>query len=96
VDVGRSDHGVFPLWSGAIGDALAQPSLPLLEEPSLAFTAFPPLASWGLPQENNVHSKPSGAWKNVDLLSPAFLQDPGGFSSLLWDADPSRSQITLV
>jgi hypothetical protein len=67
VDVGGGDHGDFPLGSGAIRDAIETPPLPLLEEPSLAFAAFPPLASWGLPQDNNHHSKPSVAWKNADL-----------------------------
>src|SRR5262249_53748146 len=67
VDVAGGDHGVFPLGSGSMGDALAQPPLPLLEEPSLAFTAFAPLASWGLPREKNCHSKPSGTWTNADL-----------------------------
>jgi hypothetical protein len=67
VDVAGGDHGVFPLGSGSIGDALAQPPLPLLEEPSLAFRALAPRASWGLSRENNGHSKPSGTWTNADL-----------------------------
>jgi hypothetical protein len=71
-----------------MGDAVQELPPPLLELPALALTSSAALASWGLPRENHAHSKPSGAWKNVVLFAPAFLQDLGGFSSFSWAPDP--------
>ena len=81
MDVGGGNPGDFAFGLGVMSDPLEDSPPPLLQEPSLTLSGLAALASGCRPRENSAHSKPSGAWKNVGLLPPAFLQDLGGFSS---------------
>jgi len=66
------------------------------QELTVAVAGLGALASLGPGRDNGHHSKPSVAWKHVDVIQPTFFQDPGGFSSFSRAADPDRLYITLV
>src|SRR5262249_31660659 len=95
-DVGGGDHRVLALGSGAIGDAVEEPAAPASQELTVAVAGRGALASAGPGRDNGHHSRPSVAWKHVDVNRPTFFQDPGGFSSFSRAADPGLLYITLV
>jgi hypothetical protein len=96
VDVGGGDHRDLALGLGAIRDAVEEPASPSPQELPVAVAGLGALASAGTGRDNGHHSKPSVAWKHVDLDQPTFFQDPGGFSSFSRAADPGLLYITLV
>src|SRR5262249_34841102 len=95
VDVGGGDHRDLAHGLGVGVDAVEEPSSPSLQEPPLSIPRLGALASGGLGRENGHHSKPSAAWKNVDVIYPTFSRDPGGVSSFSRAAAPGRLYITL-
>src|SRR5437763_1247912 len=71
MDLGGGDHGDFAFGSGLRGDAVEDSPSSSSQERARALFGLGALASGSRPRENNAHSKPSVAWKNVGLLLPA-------------------------
>jgi hypothetical protein len=72
VDLGGGHHGNFALGFGPIDDAVENPPLTTVQEPTVAFSSPLAVAFSGLLEENRIDSKTSVTWSSEDIFLAAL------------------------
>jgi hypothetical protein len=74
MDVGGGDHGLITFRTGAILDAIENPSLAFPENLAVPLLGLVAVAFCGFLGESSSHSKASAVWNSEDVFSPRLFQ----------------------